>query len=106
MYNAGHNKGNIMIEAKEEIGIQNILDIHKVSHNVTVGLVKIFKDGWQSTDLAALMTLTLGELENIKEMVKDISEVPSEAKDIDEQEAAQLSGAAIGTVFAIVKALK
>ena len=89
-----------------EMGIDNILDIHKVANDLTVGLIKIFKDGAQATDLMPLIELAMSQIEPVKELIKDIDMVDDEFRDLSEAESAQLAGAAIGTVFGIIKALK
>lgn len=88
-----------------EFGIQNIKDVQKLSKLVTIAILKkVVADGFQASDLLA----PLAEPEfkaTLAEAVKDITLVPSEAKDIDLAEGMELGQTSMTDAVDILKVI-
>ena len=82
--------------------IQNTMELLKAVKLLSVAGAKIAQDGKVSVEDLASLVEVVKEIEVITTAAKDITEIPEEFKDLDEEEVIML----VTEVFAIAKAVK
>lgn len=93
----------------EKVGIKEMKELLIAVNEVSVLLVKMFKDGVQLADAAALMA-AIAASEELKEKLLaayvGVGQIPAEMKDVDLQEGLELAGVQLSYIPKIVEALK
>lgn len=93
----------------EEKGIKETKEAVVGLLKLTAVLAKLFKDGVQATDAAALLAeyQSNPELKSaLEEAYKGVQEIPAEVKDLHIAEGVELAMAAMKEIPAVVAALK
>lgn len=93
----------------EKLGVKEVKELLVAVNEVSVLLVKQFKDGAQLADAAALMAAIAGN-DELKEKLfaayMGVGQVPAEIKDVDLQEGLELAGVQLSYIPKIVEAMK